>query len=158
MNITKKHILISLFTLIIGLIAGARLATSEYNKEVKLDVLLKTDTTSIGQRIIYPNFENDEVSVLKVTIPPGKGTGWHKHTFPVFAYILKGSLTVELENNIALQFAENASFSEVINTYHNGTNLGNEDVVLIAFFMGEKGKPLSARKDTVQTLNGTVVK
>jgi len=42
-----------------------------------------------------------------------------------------------------LQFPVNSSFSEVINTLHNGVNNGNEDVVLIAFFMGEKDKPLS---------------
>jgi hypothetical protein len=31
----------------------------------------------------------------------------------------------------------------VLNTLHNGVNNGKEDVILIAFFMGEKGKPLS---------------
>jgi hypothetical protein len=35
----------------------------------------------------------------------------------------------------------------VINVYHNGKNDGNEDVVLIAFYMGEKGKPLSVKKE-----------
>lgn len=148
----RKHIFKTLLILVIGLVGYPKLAGSEYNKEVKLDVLLKTDTTSIGQKIIYPNFEHDEVSVLKVTIPPGKSTGWHKHRFPVFGYILKGTLTIELENNKSLQFSENASFPEVINTYHNGKNLGNEDVVLIAFFMGEKGKPLSERRDTIQAI------
>lgn len=148
----RNHIFKTLFILVIGLVGYPKLAGSEYNKEVKLDVLLKTDTTSIGQKIIYPNFEHDEVCVLKVTIPPGKSTGWHKHLFPVFGYILKGTLTIELENNKSLQFSENASFPEVINTYHNGKNLGNEDVVLIAFFMGEKGKPLSERRDTIQAV------
>ncbi|NTV46236.1 MAG: cupin domain-containing protein [Chlorobiales bacterium] len=148
----KKHFLISLFTLIIVLIANPKLAGSEYNQEVKLDVLLKTDTTSIGQKIIYPNFQHDEASVLKVTIPPGKSTGWHKHHFPVFGHILKGNLTIEIENGKAITFGENSTFAEVIETYHNGKNMGTEDVVLIAFFMGEKGKPLSERRDTTQTI------
>lgn len=118
-------------------------AKCQYNKGVVLEPVLKTDTTSIGQKIVYPQFENDEVSILKVTIPPGKSTGWHKHNFPVFAYVLQGTLTVEVENKKALQFVTGSSFSEVINTLHNGLNNGSEDVVLIAFFMGEKGKPLS---------------
>ena len=118
-------------------------AKSQYNKGVVLETVLKTDTTSIGQKIVYPTFANDEVSIVKVTLPPGKSTGWHKHFFPVFAYVLKGTLTVEVENKKTLQFPINSSFSEVINTLHNGVNNGNEDVVLIAFFMGEKGKPLS---------------
>jgi len=118
-------------------------AQSQYNKGVVLETVLKTDTTSIGQKIVYPTFANDEVSIVKVTLPPGKSTGWHKHFFPVFAYVLKGTLTVEVENKKTLQFPVNSSFSEVINTLHNGVNNGTEDVVLIAFFMGEKDKPLS---------------
>jgi len=115
----------------------------QYNKGVVLETILKTDTTSIGQKIVYPDFTNDEVSIVKVIIPPGKSTGWHKHVFPVFAYMLQGTLTVEVENHKMLQFPANTSFSEVINTLHNGINNGKEDVILIAFFMGEKGKPLS---------------
>jgi len=118
-------------------------AKSQYNKGVVLEPLLKTDTTSIGQKIVYPHFENDEVSIVKVTIPPGKSTGWHKHVFPVFAYVLQGTLTVEVENRKTLRFTAGSSLSEVINILHNGLNKGKEDVVLIAFFMGEKGKPLS---------------
>ena len=118
-------------------------ANAQYNKGAVLEPVLKTDTTSIGQKIVYPNFANDEVSIVKVTVPPGKSTGWHKHVFPVFAYVLQGTLTVEVENRKAMQFPANSSFSEVLNTLHNGVNNGKEDVVLIAFFMGEKGKPLS---------------
>ena len=117
--------------------------SAQYNKEVEIKIILKTDTTSIGQKIVYPHFENDEVSIIKVTIPPGKSTGWHKHVFPVFAYVLQGTLTIEVKDKKSLQFPIGSSFSEVINTLHNGVNNGNEDVVLIAFFMGEKGKPLS---------------
>ena len=116
---------------------------SQYNKEVVLETVLKTDTTSIGQKINYPSFADDEVSIVKVTIPPGKSTGWHKHNYPVFAYVMKGTLTVEIKDCKPLVFMANSSFSEVINTMHNGVNKGEEDLVLIAFFMGEKGKPLS---------------
>jgi quercetin dioxygenase-like cupin family protein len=120
---------------------------SQYNKDIIIEPILKTDTTTIGQKIIYPHFADDEITILKVTILPGKSTGWHKHEFPVFAYILKGNLTVELENGKTMQFSENSSFSEVINTFHNGINKGKENVVLIAFYMGGKGAQLSVRKE-----------
>jgi len=121
---------------------------AQYSKDVIIEPVIKTDTTSIGQKIKYPNFLNDEVTILKVTIPPGKSTGWHKHLFPVFAYVLKGTLTVAIENNKTLKISEGSSFAEVFNTYHNGSNHEKEDLVLIAFYMGEKGKPLSVFKDT----------
>jgi quercetin dioxygenase-like cupin family protein len=116
---------------------------AQYNSAVKIENLLKTDTTSIGQRIVYPSFDNDEVTIAKVTIPPGQSTGWHLHRFPVFAYVLQGTLTVEVKDGRKLEFPANSTFAEVINLYHNGMNNGSVDLVLIAFFMGEKGKALS---------------
>ena len=129
-------------TIVIALIFSGLIAKSQYNQTIKIEPLLKTDTTSIGQKIIYPDFQNDEVTIAKITIPPGKSTGWHKHEFPVFAYVLQGNLTVEMDTNKIYQFPANSSFSEVIDTFHNGVNNGNEDVVLIAFFMGGKRSKL----------------
>lgn len=118
-------------------------AKAQYNSDIKIEKLLKTDTTSIGQHIVYPSFSNDEVTIAKFTIPPGKSTGWHLHNFPVFAYVLQGTLTVDVRDGKSLVFPVNSTFAEVINVYHNGINNGCEDLVLIAFFMGEKGKALS---------------
>ena len=132
----RLEFLIFMFLLCLG-------ANAQYNQGVVLKPLLKTDTTSIGQKIVYPDFASDEVSIVKVIIPPGKSTGWHKHGFPVFAYVIQGTLTIEVENHKTMQFQAGTSFPEVINTLHNGINNGKEDVILIAFFMGEKGKPLS---------------
>src|SRR5512133_2206343 len=84
---------------------------AQYNAGVIVEPMLKTDTTSIGQKINYPNFANDEVSIMKVTIPPGAFTGWHKHSFPVFAFVLKGTLTIELSEGKTKTFAENTTFA-----------------------------------------------
>lgn len=121
-------------------------AYSQYNKEIKIEQLLKTDTTSTGQTIMYPDFKQDEVTILKITFPPGASTGWHKHDFPVFAYVLKGDMTVELEQGQSLQFPESTTFSEVIGVFHNGVNSGDKDVVLLAFYLGAKGEKLSEAK------------
>jgi quercetin dioxygenase-like cupin family protein len=120
---------------------------AQYSKDIIVEPVLKTDTNTIGQGFLYPDIQNDEITISRITIPPGQSTGWHSHNYPVFAYILKGTLTVELENGKSLEFRENTSFSEVIQTFHNGTNKGKEDVVLIAFYLGEKGKSLSTRKE-----------
>lgn len=129
--------------LIIAILGLATIANAQYSKGVDVETSIKTDTNSIGQKIHYPHFENEEVTIAQVTIHPGKSTGWHMHAFPVFAYVLKGNLTVEIENHKTMEFAENSSFAEVVNTRHNGINNGTTDVVLVAFYLGEKGKPLS---------------
>lgn len=120
---------------------------AQYNKAILIEPILKTDTTSIGQKIIFPASENEEVTILKVTIPPGASTGWHKHENPVFAYVLKGTLSVDVEKGKTKQFHENSCFAEVVNTYHNGSNKGKDDVILIAFYLGEKGRALSVKKE-----------
>jgi len=121
--------------------------SAQYKNGIKVETILKSDTTSIGQKIMYPNFLNNEVTIAKITIPPGKSTGWHYHDTPVFAYVLSGNLTVKFDNGEEKSFSENSAFAEVVNVLHNGFNYGKDDLVLIAFFMGEKGKPLSKHKD-----------
>ena len=138
-----KKTILTLVVLIVFYVDGK----SQYNKDIIIEPILKTDTTSIGQNIIFPSSQNDEVTILKVTIPQGASTGWHKHEYPVFAYVLKGELCVELDNGTSKQFAENTCFAEVINTYHNGFNKGKDNVILIAFYLGEKGKTLSVKKE-----------
>lgn len=121
--------------------------SAQYKNDIVVEPVLKTDTTTIGQKIVYPQVQNAEVTMSRITIPAGKSTGWHKHGYPVFAYVMKGVLTVELENNKSVQFCENTSIAEVMNTFHNGINNGKEDVILIAVYLGEKGKSLSTRKE-----------
>jgi len=120
---------------------------AQYKNDIVIEPVLKTDTTTIGQKIVYPQVQNAEVTMSRITIPVGKSTGWHKHGYPVFAYVVKGVLTVELENSKSVQFSENSSIAEVMNTFHNGINNGKEDVILIAIYLGEKGKSLSTRKE-----------
>ena len=141
-KIMRRHIL----PIVLIMICLSGMAQN-YNNGVSVEIVQKTDTTSIGQKFVLPDLKNMEVTMAKVTLQPGKSTGWHKHNFAVFAYVAKGHLTVNFENGKTLQFAENSSIAEVVNTYHNGTNTGNEDAVLYVYYFGEKGKPLSIRKE-----------
>jgi quercetin dioxygenase-like cupin family protein len=121
-------------------------ARSQYSG-LNIKELLRTDTTSIGQKITYPDFADPEVTMLKITIPPGKSTGWHKHSIPVFAYVVKGTLTVELEDHREIKFKEESTFAEMRDTYHNGTNKEDSDLVLIAIYMGGNEQKLSIPKE-----------
>jgi quercetin dioxygenase-like cupin family protein len=137
----KKHFLALIFLIFLGLTAK-----SQYSGLI-IKELLKTDTTSIGQKITYPEFADPAVTMLKITIPPGKSTGWHKHNIPVFAYVVKGTLTVELEDHREMKFKEESTFAEMRDTYHNGKNMEDSDLVLIAIYMGGKGQKLSVPKE-----------
>lgn len=139
MKIKNKLLLSVFFTLVsVGVYA-------EYNQDIVIETLLKTDTTALGQRISYPHDDNAEVTICKVIIPPGKFTGWHKHIIPVFAYVVQGTLTVEDEKGNTHIYTQNSTISEVYDTYHNGINKGDEAVVLIAIYLGVKGVQVSEK-------------
>lgn len=122
-------------------------AFCEYKPGVTVTPLLKTDTTSLGQKLTYPQTDSAEITIAKVIIPPGKETGWHKHLFPVTALVVQGDLTIDFDHYPSRQFAEGESFAEVIDVFHNGRNNGSQDVVLTVFFMGQKSKPLSEKQN-----------
>ena len=123
--------------------AGGELSASGYDGDVKVTPLLKTATTTLGQAIKYPLTEKPEVTALEVEIPPGKETGWHKHPVPGYAYILSGTLTIEMEGDKQLQLSSGTAFVEVINTLHNGKNLGTGPVKILVFFAGAAGEPVT---------------
>ena len=114
-----------------------------YQKQVQVTPLLKTTTTSAGQPIAYPQIIDPEVAVLLVEIPPGTETGWHKHPFPCYAYILSGELSVDFEGGQTNHFTAGQAFAEGVNLRHNGKNIGTEPVRLVLFVTGEKDKPFT---------------
>ncbi|HEY9667557.1 MAG TPA: cupin domain-containing protein [Coleofasciculaceae cyanobacterium] len=145
----KKWLCLGLaaFTLIIlcSVSSWAREGSSEFKQGVKVTQLLKSMTTTIGQPIEFSKIKKPEVTAVKVEIPPGKETGWHKHPYPVYAYVLRGTLTLEIEGNKQLKFEPGSALFEVINTLHNGKNLGKEPVTILVFFTAEAGQPYTVR-------------
>ncbi len=136
-----KRLSVALLMLCLGLQLFA-----QYRQTIKVENLLKTDTTDVGQALAYPEVERAEVSICKVHIPPGEATGWHKHSIPVFAYVMQGELQVELKNGKCNVYSKDDCISEVWNTYHNGKNNGTDTVVLIAVYLGGDDKVLSEKE------------
>jgi len=118
-----------------------------YKKEIQVTPLLRTTTTVAGQIIVYPTTRNAEVTAVHVEIPPGAETGWHKHPFPCFAYILSGALDLTMEGGKSVHLVAGQAMAESLNVLHNGKNNGTESVKLVMFVMGEKEKPFTERAD-----------
>jgi len=116
-----------------------------YKKEIQVTPLLRTMMTVAGQPIVYPTTENAEVTAVQVEIPPGAETGWHKHPYPCFAYILSGALDVTMEGGKSVHLTAGQAMAESLNVLHNGKNNGTESVKLVMFVMGEKEKPFTER-------------
>lgn len=124
---------------------GPSAAFSDDYEGLKVSPIKKTTTTTSGQRISYPKTDSAEVTVVTVDIQPGGETGWHLHPVPVYAYVLSGELSVELDDGKQTIFKEGDSIIEVVNAPHNGRNFGKLPVKLIVFYTGVEGSPNTVR-------------
>lgn len=114
---------------------------ADYNAGVTAKVLKKTSVTGNGQKITYLLTDRAEVTAMTVELTPGAETGWHQHPVPVYAYVVSGTLLVELQDGQALSFGPGEAVIEVVNTLHNGKNKGTEPVKLAVFYLGAEGVP-----------------
>ncbi|CAN5458958.1 hypothetical protein BH09VER1_BH09VER1_25270 [soil metagenome] len=136
-----KKILVALALFSGTLLHAAPDSGSEgYKPLIKVTPLAKTITTSADQPIVYPVTDHPEVTAVRVEIPPGAETGWHKHPFPCYGYILSGELDVQLEGGKVNHCKAGEALVEAVNLLHNGRNNGTEPVTLVMFVMGEKGQ------------------
>ena len=110
-----------------------------YNAGVDSKAIMRCSKNVLGQDITYPSIKTPEVTCLNVTIHPGQQTGWHTHSVPGYAYVISGKMKIEYKNSQSREFKAGDAFCEVVDTPHNGINEGADDVVLVAFFMGEQG-------------------
>jgi quercetin dioxygenase-like cupin family protein len=110
----------------------------------KITEILETTTTAAGPAIRFPQGEN-QVTALMLELAPGGQVGRHVHPVPLFAYILEGTLTVEVEGHAARTFRAGDGFVDVVNLWHNGRNLGDKPVRFLVVFAGQKGTPTAIR-------------
>ena len=110
----------------------------------KITEILETTTTAAGQPIRFPQGENQMTGFI-IELAPGGQVGRHVHPVPLFAYILEGTLTVEVEGHATRTFRAGEGFVDVVNLWHNGRNLGDRPVRFLVVFAGQKGTPTAIR-------------
>ena len=115
-----------------------------YKKEIAVTPLLKTQTDAAGKAIVYPT-GSPEVTAVRVEIPPGAQTGWHKHPVPCFAYILEGELHVQIDGGETKILKAGEAYAETVDALHNGMNQGTVPVKLVMFATSASGQPYAVR-------------
>ncbi len=133
-----------LFVVTIGP-AAAEAPSDGYDKTIQATAILRSGETVAGQPIVYPRVENPEVAAVRVVIPPGAETGWHRHPFPCYAYLIEGKLSLRMEGNRTVEVKAGDALIESVNVWHNGRNDGPEPVEIVMFVTGAKGLPFTVR-------------
>jgi quercetin dioxygenase-like cupin family protein len=125
--------------LLSGLATADENATPPSYKKL-LTPLLESGQTVIGEPIAYPQ-GTPKVTGAIVVLGPGKETGWHIHSVPLFAYVLQGEISVDYGDKGVKVYKAGDAFLEAMNHPHNGMNKGKVPVELLAVYMGAEGKP-----------------
>ena len=122
--------------------ASTAFATSGYadTSYPPVDVLLQSETTIIGQQIVYPEGPA-QITAAIVTMQPGQVTGWHRHEAPLTAHMLEGELTVDYGGDGKRVYREGDTLIEALGSRHNGENTGNGIARIFVVFSGAVGVP-----------------
>ncbi len=99
--------------------------------EVKLENLLQSDLAQS---------ENTEVFVSKVTVPPNTELPKHYHPGEEFAYILEGSITLEIDGEEPMTGKAGDAVTVPLKAVHRAYT-GDEAAVVLVFRVHEKGQP-----------------
>ncbi|AVJ18461.1 cupin [Serratia sp. MYb239] len=110
---------------------------------VDSETLLESERSWDGTRYsAYPQ-GTPQLSVLKITIAPNSSLDWHQHPIPNAAYVQSGVVTIEKKSSgEKRQVTAGEVLPEVVDIAHRGYTT-QEGAVLIVFYAGKKGVPLS---------------
>lgn len=140
MTVELRFIALTLLALWMPLNAQAL----DNSDDVKVTPLLKTTRSWNGNPIVYPEGQA-EITGLLVEIAPGAETGWHEHPVSSFGMMLEGVLEVTLKSGEIKHLQSGDALAEVVDTLHNGRNVGTQPVKIVVFYAGAVGKPLTIK-------------
>jgi quercetin dioxygenase-like cupin family protein len=149
-------------TLVLGLIVFLY-APMLMASQIKISPVLRSSQSWNGATLPHFNTDQPEFSVFTYTIPAGAKTAVHIHPFNGAGYMLSGELTLYATDDPHGSFADKSkvkkikltagnAWTEAVNTWHYGENLGKQDVKFVLIFSGKKGIPttLSLDKANIQ--------
>lgn len=99
----------------------------------------------------YPEGQ-PEVSILRITIPPGISLSMHRHPVINAGVMLRGGLTVTKEDGQVLHLREGEAIIEVVGSWHYGKNEGPGPAEIIVFYAGIEGMPVTENKPVADSV------
>lgn len=134
----------ALLGILLAALAGSAVA-EDVHGAVHSETLLQASQSWDGQGYQSYPAGQPELSVLKITIPPNTALAWHRHPVPNAAYVVSGTLTVEKQQSGERRVLQPGQvLPEMVESVHRGFS-GDQEVVLIVFYAGAKGVPLSQK-------------
>ena len=109
-------------------------------------VLAKSTSSWDGTPLpAYPT-KNPEITILKITIPPGAALPIHQHPVINAGVLLSGELTVTTEDEKTHRLNAGEALIELVKKWHYGKNTGKEPAVIVVFYAGARDSAITVRK------------
>lgn len=138
--IFRDNVLFSCFFLSFSVIFASE---NSYASPVKVEKLLETEQSWDGRNYKSYSSGKPQLTILKISVAPNSYLDWHQHPIPHAAYVIKGNITVQKKDDgDSFTVRAGETIAEVMDTLHRGYT-DNEGVLMIVFYAGKKGVPLS---------------
>ena len=124
-------------TLVLGIVLGVGMTAvvNAVHPPVKVDALYKTDLVTA---------EGQEGSIFLAELAPGANVGKHYHPGDAFAYILEGTMILEIEGKPSVTLKPGESGSLPPRTVHADRNGSTtKPLKFLVFHVAKKGAPLA---------------
>jgi quercetin dioxygenase-like cupin family protein len=132
----RRTVLLSGMTLAVGITVGAighHVVSAQ--APVKVSELVKTDLAEAGGK---------EASIFFVEIAPGGAVGKHYHPGDAYAYIIEGSMILELPGKPPVTMHRGHAGHVAPRQVHDDKNAsGTAPLKFLVFHVAEKGQPLA---------------
>jgi len=135
------------FCLILALLSATAASALDTSGAVKATPVLKATHSWDGKALVFPEGQA-EITGLIIEIAVGGETGWHLHPVPSFGMMLEGELEVTLRDGRTKRVKAGETLAEVVDTEHNGRNVGSVPVKLLVFYAGAKDQALTVKSST----------
>ena len=83
-----------------------------------------------------------DVTALRVTLPPGASTGWHRHPGPGFMVVVQGAVTLYANDCTKTTYTKGQAYVEVPGLVNLVSNEGTEPAVFVGEFIVPTTAPL----------------
>lgn len=128
------------------LLLGESLPARDPGAGIKAETLVQSTRSWDGARLpAYPGGQ-PEITILKITIPPGARLPLHRHPVINAGVMLQGELHVRADSGKTLTLKKGDALVELVNQWHHGENRGRKPVEILVFYAGVKGTPVAVKK------------
>lgn len=113
--------------------------------ELMTEVLVKSGSSWDGSVLPAYPAGIPEITVLRITVPPGALLERHAHPVINAGFLVSGELTVVTDEGKTLRLKEGEALIEVVDKWHYGRNAGRSPAVIVVFYAGEAGGVITVK-------------